>query len=239
MTTLVASTYSCWVSRNRRRRPQAGRGPSRACVRRRAAPSPASTHGEEVFGAGRDGPHLLLRSPPKELAVEDMPWPSRIAAYRLHPAARDYAMLPRSVGGGRDLASRPREQRSLASPRISPTSPEFTEIETGKGSDALDRRPQLAAALAAARTARSPVVVAKLDRTLPGSHGRIIGIGSDAPAQQERDAGNKQRLHPENRECRERQDQHRRTQTKTLQLLANQRHVQRYGADERGIEIDA
>jgi DNA invertase Pin-like site-specific DNA recombinase len=41
---------------------------------------------------------------------------------------------------------------------------EFTEIETGKGSDALDRRPQLAAALAAARTARCSVVVAKLDR---------------------------------------------------------------------------
>jgi DNA invertase Pin-like site-specific DNA recombinase len=41
---------------------------------------------------------------------------------------------------------------------------EFTEIETGKGSDALDRRPQLAAALAAAKTAKCPVVVAKLDR---------------------------------------------------------------------------
>src|SRR5688572_24530735 len=41
---------------------------------------------------------------------------------------------------------------------------EFVEIETGKGSDALDRRPVLAAALSAARTARCPVVVAKLDR---------------------------------------------------------------------------
>jgi len=41
---------------------------------------------------------------------------------------------------------------------------EFIEVETGKGSDALERRPQLAAALAAARTARCPVVVAKLDR---------------------------------------------------------------------------
>ncbi len=30
---------------------------------------------------------------------------------------------------------------------------EFTEIETGKGADALDRRPQLAAALASARQA--------------------------------------------------------------------------------------
>jgi len=40
----------------------------------------------------------------------------------------------------------------------------FTEVETGKGSDALDRRPQLAAALAAARRHRGPVLVAKLDR---------------------------------------------------------------------------
>jgi DNA invertase Pin-like site-specific DNA recombinase len=41
---------------------------------------------------------------------------------------------------------------------------EFTEVETGKGSDALDRRPQLAAALALARQQKSPVIVAKLDR---------------------------------------------------------------------------
>jgi DNA invertase Pin-like site-specific DNA recombinase len=41
---------------------------------------------------------------------------------------------------------------------------EFTEVETGRGSDALDRRPQLAAALATAKAARCPVVVAKLDR---------------------------------------------------------------------------
>src|SRR5688500_14605625 len=40
----------------------------------------------------------------------------------------------------------------------------FTEVETGKGADALDRRPQLAAALRAARKHRAPVVVAKLDR---------------------------------------------------------------------------
>jgi DNA invertase Pin-like site-specific DNA recombinase len=41
---------------------------------------------------------------------------------------------------------------------------EFVEIETGKGSDALDRRPELAKALARARTLKSPVAVAKLDR---------------------------------------------------------------------------
>ena len=41
---------------------------------------------------------------------------------------------------------------------------DFVEIETGKGSDALDRRPQLAAALADARKRRCSVAVAKLDR---------------------------------------------------------------------------
>ena len=41
---------------------------------------------------------------------------------------------------------------------------EYVAVETGKGADALDRRPQLAAALAAARKAKTAVVVAKLDR---------------------------------------------------------------------------
>lgn len=41
---------------------------------------------------------------------------------------------------------------------------EFTEVETGKGADALDRRPRLADALEAARKHKCPIVVAKLDR---------------------------------------------------------------------------
>jgi DNA invertase Pin-like site-specific DNA recombinase len=43
---------------------------------------------------------------------------------------------------------------------------EFIEIETGKGADALDRRPQLAAALTEARRSGKacPIAVAKLDR---------------------------------------------------------------------------
>jgi DNA invertase Pin-like site-specific DNA recombinase len=40
----------------------------------------------------------------------------------------------------------------------------FVEVETGKGHDALERRPELAAALARAKKAKAPVVVAKLDR---------------------------------------------------------------------------
>lgn len=40
----------------------------------------------------------------------------------------------------------------------------FQEVETGSGADALNRRPQLAAALKMARKGKSPVLVAKLDR---------------------------------------------------------------------------
>ncbi len=41
---------------------------------------------------------------------------------------------------------------------------EHVEVETGKGADALDRRPKLFAALSEARKAKAAVVVAKLDR---------------------------------------------------------------------------
>ena len=41
---------------------------------------------------------------------------------------------------------------------------EHVEVETGKGADALERRPVLAAALGQARKAKCSVVVAKLDR---------------------------------------------------------------------------
>jgi DNA invertase Pin-like site-specific DNA recombinase len=40
----------------------------------------------------------------------------------------------------------------------------FTEVETGKGADAFDRRPQLNAALALAKKHKAPIIVAKLDR---------------------------------------------------------------------------
>ena len=40
----------------------------------------------------------------------------------------------------------------------------FQETETGKGIDALERRPQLAKALASAKKLKAPILVAKLDR---------------------------------------------------------------------------
>jgi DNA invertase Pin-like site-specific DNA recombinase len=41
---------------------------------------------------------------------------------------------------------------------------EHVEVETGAGADALDKRPQLAAAIERARKRKCPIVVAKLDR---------------------------------------------------------------------------
>jgi len=41
---------------------------------------------------------------------------------------------------------------------------EYTEVETGKGSNALDRRPELKAALAEAKRTKSTLIIAKLDR---------------------------------------------------------------------------
>ena len=55
-------------------------------------------------------------------------------------------------------------QRSAIARFAATESAEYVEAETGKGSDALERRPQLAAALAAAKAAKCSVVVAKLDR---------------------------------------------------------------------------
>ena len=55
---------------------------------------------------------------------------------------------------------------------------EYLEVETGKGADALDRRPQLKAALTAARRLRAPIIVAKLDR-LSRDVAFIAGLMSD------------------------------------------------------------
>jgi DNA invertase Pin-like site-specific DNA recombinase len=54
----------------------------------------------------------------------------------------------------------------------------FTEVETGKGFDALDKRPQLAAALKAGRMLRAPVLVSKLDRLSRDVH-FISGLMSE------------------------------------------------------------
>ena len=52
----------------------------------------------------------------------------------------------------------------------------FTEVETGKGADALEQRPQLAAALKAARKLKCPIVVSK-DRRGPERAGLVRRAG--------------------------------------------------------------
>lgn len=47
---------------------------------------------------------------------------------------------------------------------------EFTEVETGKGSDALDRRPQLRAAIEACKKQKATLIIAKLDRLARNVH---------------------------------------------------------------------
>ena len=56
------------------------------------------------------------------------------------------------------------QSRGSPKPRELTIIAEYVEAETGKGADALDRRPQLAAALAAAKAAKCSVLVSKLDR---------------------------------------------------------------------------
>lgn len=47
---------------------------------------------------------------------------------------------------------------------------EFTEVETGKGADALDRRPELKAAIDACRKQKATLIIAKLDRLARNVH---------------------------------------------------------------------
>ena len=67
-------------------------------------------------------------------------------------------------GKGLGMEAQRKAVEAFASQEGAPIAAEYVEVETGKGSDALDRRPQLAAALAHARRLKAPVVVAKLCR---------------------------------------------------------------------------
>src|SRR3954462_11374250 len=81
---------------------------------------------------------------------------SLIAYYRVSSAAQGKSGL--GIEAQRDALARFADGEGYSIVR------EFIEVETGKGADALERRPQLAAALADARKRRCPLAVAKLDR---------------------------------------------------------------------------
>jgi hypothetical protein len=65
------------------------------------------------------------------------------------------------------------------------------EVETGKGSDALERRPQLTTALNVARKRKGSVVVAKLDLgTMIAAIGMVaLQSDSDPPSHANHQAG--------------------------------------------------
>lgn len=79
-----------------------------------------------------------------------------VAYYRVSTARQGRSGL--GIEAQRDMVAR------FAAAEDFELTAEFTEVETGKGSDALDRRPRLAAALATGRQRQCPVIVAKLDR---------------------------------------------------------------------------
>jgi hypothetical protein len=58
---------------------------------------------------------------------------------------------------------------------------EFIEVETSKGVDSLDRRPQLAAAIAAARKRKAAVLVATLDRLSRNVHFILALVAQRVP----------------------------------------------------------
>jgi DNA invertase Pin-like site-specific DNA recombinase len=76
----------------------------------------------------------------------------------------DAAVLKKLGRSGLGLEAQRKAVASFAEAEGFTIIAEFTEIETGKGSDALDRRPELKAALKAAKKAKCEVAVAKLDR---------------------------------------------------------------------------
>lgn len=84
-----------------------------------------------------------------------MPQPA-VAYYRVSTTAQGRS--------GLGLEAQQESVRAFAAREGLQVADEFIDVESGKGSDALDRRPNLAAALRAARKHRAPVLVAKLDR---------------------------------------------------------------------------
>src|SRR3954453_17598027 len=90
--------------------------------------------------------------------------PSREAAMRPQLIAYHRVSTAKQGQSGLGLAAQRRAVITFAEAEGFEILTEFTEVETGKGSDALERRPQLRAALKAAKKVKCHVAVAKLDR---------------------------------------------------------------------------
>jgi DNA invertase Pin-like site-specific DNA recombinase len=89
----------------------------------------------------------------------------RVAAQTIHEAIAYYRVsTERQKRSGLGIEAQRAAVERFAEAEGIPLVAEFVEAESGKGADALDRRPQLAAALSLARQRKCNVVVAKLDR---------------------------------------------------------------------------
>jgi DNA invertase Pin-like site-specific DNA recombinase len=71
---------------------------------------------------------------------------------------------PRQGKSGLGLEAQRKAVAAYAASQGLTVADEFTEVETGKGADALERRPVFATALQRAKKLKAPIVVAKLDR---------------------------------------------------------------------------
>jgi DNA invertase Pin-like site-specific DNA recombinase len=93
----------------------------------------------------------------------------RVGRQAVKPAPRAYKAWQIAVQPGGRIGSRVYRTPQPQQPRFADAEgfdlvETFTEVETGKGADALERRPQLASALKEARKRKTPILVAKLDR---------------------------------------------------------------------------
>jgi DNA invertase Pin-like site-specific DNA recombinase len=83
----------------------------------------------------------------------------------MQPIVAYYRVSTQQQGrSGLGLEAQKRAVEHFAASEAMQVAHEFIEVETGKGADALERRPQLAAALKAAKKLKTQIVVAKLDR---------------------------------------------------------------------------
>ena len=134
--------------------------PARHAVSSRSRP-PAARPFHRVYGSS----NVVCRPARQEAKQAFSLLARRVGEGDLRPIVAYYRVSTERQGrSGLGLEAQAERCAAFAAQNGFAVAGAFTEVETGKGSDALDRRPQLAAALAAAKRLRCAVLVAKLDR---------------------------------------------------------------------------
>ena len=109
-------------------------------------------------------PYAVLRSifnpSTKDSPKKHMSWCSKELRFAEVQVGRTTPVM----GSGLGLEAQTEAIRAFAKTEGYKIAASFEEHESGKGADALDRRPKLAAAIKAAKKAGGPVIVSKLDR---------------------------------------------------------------------------